>query len=86
MENSPVALLPNFNALESLKGNVAGLSIGASNSAGDQPDMIIRGQNSISGSNDPLIVLDGVIFQGSLSDINPNDIATFDILKSYNFV
>jgi len=81
MENSPVALLPNFNALESLKGNVAGLSIGASNSAGDQPDMIIRGQNSISGSNDPLIVLDGVIFQGSLSDINPNDIATFDILK-----
>ncbi len=81
MENSPVALLPNFNALESLKGNVAGLSIGASNSAGDQPGMIIRGQNSINGLNDPLIVLDGVIYPGSLSDINPNDIATFDILK-----
>ena len=81
MENSPVSLLPNTNALESLKGNVSGLNIGASNSAGDEPDMLIRGQNSISGSNNPLIVLDGVIFMGSLSDINPNDIASFDILK-----
>ncbi len=81
MENSPVALAPNTNALESLKGNVAGLSIGATNTAGGEPSMDIRGQNSISGSNDPLIILDGVIFPGSLNDINPNDIATFDVLK-----
>jgi len=81
MENSPVSLAPNLNALESLKGNVAGLSIGATNTAGGQPSMDIRGQNSISGSNDPLIVLDGVIFLGSISDINPNDIASYDILK-----
>lgn len=81
MENSPVSLLSNINALESLKGNVAGLSIGATNTAGGQPTMQIRGQNSISGSNDPLIVLDGVIYLGNLSDINPNDIATYDILK-----
>jgi TonB-dependent starch-binding outer membrane protein SusC len=81
MENSPVSLLPNTNALESLKGNVSGLNIGASNSAGGEPDMLIRGQRSINGSNDPLIVLDGVIYLGSLSDINPNDIATVDILK-----
>ncbi|HPT31524.1 MAG TPA: TonB-dependent receptor plug domain-containing protein, partial [Prolixibacteraceae bacterium] len=69
------------NALESLKGNVAGLNIGATNTAGGEPSMDIRGQNSISGSNDPLIILDGVIFPGSLNDINPNDIATFDVLK-----
>lgn len=81
MENSPVSIAPNLNALESLKGNVAGLSIGATNTAGGQPSMDIRGQNSINGSNDPLIVLDGVIYLGSLNDINPNDIATFDILK-----
>ena len=43
--------------------------------------MEIRGQNSLNGSNDPLIVLDGVIYLGSLSDINPNDIATYDVLK-----
>lgn len=81
MENSAVSLLPNMNALESLKGNISGLNIGASNSAGDEPSMLIRGQNSISGSNNPLIVLDGVIYLGSLSDINPNDIASYDILK-----
>lgn len=80
-ENSAVSLLPNTNALESLKGNISGLNIGASNSAGDEPDMLIRGQNSISGTNNPLIVLDGVIYMGSLSDINPNDIASYDILK-----
>ncbi|MGV8093089.1 MAG: TonB-dependent receptor [Mangrovibacterium sp.] len=81
MENSPVSLIPNLNALESLKGNVAGLDIGATNSAGGQPSMEIRGQNSVWGNNNPLIVLDGVIYLGNLSDINPNDIATFDILK-----
>lgn len=81
MEGSPVSLAPNLNALESLKGNVAGLNIGATNSAGGEPTMDIRGQNSISGNNDPLIVLDGIIYLGSLNDINPNDIATYDILK-----
>lgn len=81
MEDSPAALMPNLNALEPLKGNVAGLNIGAVNSAGGEPTMQIRGQNSIKGSNNPLIVVDGVIFLGSLSDINPNDIASYDVLK-----
>jgi TonB-linked SusC/RagA family outer membrane protein len=81
LENSPIALAPNLNALEALKGNVAGLDIGATNSAGGQPSMQLRGQKSISGSNDPLIVVDGVIFMGNLNDIMPNDVASYDILK-----
>ena len=81
MENSPLSLMPNLNALEALKGNVSGLNVGAVNSAGDQPSILIRGQRSISGSNDPLILLDGVVYLGSLSDINPNDIASYDVLK-----
>lgn len=81
LEDSPIALASNLNALESIKGNVAGLDIGATNSAGGQPSMQMRGQKSISGSNDPLIVVDGVIYMGSISDINPNDIASYDILK-----
>lgn len=81
LEDSPVALMSNMNALESIKGNVPGLDIGATNSAGGQPSMQMRGQKSISGSNNPLIVLDGVIFMGNLNDINPNDIATIDVLK-----
>ncbi|MDR0845457.1 MAG: TonB-dependent receptor [Tannerella sp.] len=81
LENSAVSILPNLNVLESLKGNVTGMNIGATNSAGGEPSMLIRGQNSINGSNNPLIILDGVIFMGSLGDINPNDIANIDVLK-----
>ena len=81
LENSPISLVTNTNALESLKGNVTGLDIGATNTAGGTPSMQIRGQNSISGSNDPLVVVDGVIFMGSVNDINPNDIASYDVLK-----
>src|SRR3546814_1586944 len=58
LETSPVALMPNLNALEALKGSVSGLNIGATNSAGGQPSMQIRGENSIDGNNAPLIVLD----------------------------
>ncbi len=81
MEDSPVSLFPKLNPLESLQGNVSGLNVGATNTAGGEPSMLIRGQNSINGSNNPLIVLDGVIYMGSINDINPNDIASFDILK-----
>lgn len=81
LEDSPVALSPNTNPLQSLRGAVAGLNIGAQNSPGSTPSILVRGQNSINGSNDPLIVLDGIIYLGSMSDINPEDIAVMDILK-----
>ena len=45
------------------------------------PTMEIRGQKSITGLNDPLILLDGTIYLGKLSDINPNDIASYSIMK-----
>jgi TonB-dependent SusC/RagA subfamily outer membrane receptor len=81
MENSPIANQPSMNALEAMKGSVAGLDIGAVNTAGGTPSIQIRGQKSISGSNSPLIVLDGVIYMGSINQINPNDIASYDVLK-----
>ncbi|HVW63327.1 MAG TPA: carboxypeptidase-like regulatory domain-containing protein, partial [Puia sp.] len=67
VEGSALSLMPNMNALESLRGNVAGLNLGPVNTAGGQPSVLIRGQRSISGTNDPLILLDGVIYLGSLS-------------------
>ncbi len=81
MEGTAVSLMPNMNALESLKGNVSGLNIGATTTAGGEPSMLIRGQRSVYGDNNPLIILDGVIYLGSINDINPNDIATIDVLK-----
>lgn len=64
-----------------LRGNVAGLQVGLNSNAKGSPDMELRGDNSLKTSSSPLIVLDGVIYPGVLSDINPNDIATIDILK-----
>ena len=81
MEDSPVALQSNMNALEALKGTITGLDIGGTTGAGRQPSMLVRGQNSINGTTSPLIVLDGVMYPGDIGDINPNDIASFDVLK-----
>lgn len=81
LEDNPISIGSNSNGLESIKGAVTGLDVGYSNSAGTSPGILIRGQNSISGSNTPLIVVDGIIFPGSINDINPNDIATIDVLK-----
>lgn len=81
MEDSPIANVPNVNLLESLRGTTSGLNIGAVTSAGGAPDVIIRGKNTITAGNFPLIVLDGMIFTGGLNEINTNDIASFDILK-----
>lgn len=66
---------------EALQGASAGLNVGQVNTVGGQPSISIRERTSISGEQDPLIVLDGVIFRGRLIDINPNDISTIDVLK-----
>ena len=70
------------NAAEALQGRVAGvLMTQTSSKPGAEMQIRIRGQRSLSASNDPLIVLDGIPFMGSISDINPADIKSMDILK-----
>lgn len=66
---------------EMLSGTVAGLNVIQGTGAAGGGSMDIRGQTSLSASNDPMIVIDGSIYQGSLRDINPSDVATIDILK-----
>ena len=70
------------NAAQALQGRVAGvLMTQTSSKPGSEMQIRIRGQRSLSASNDPLIVLDGIPFMGQLSDINPTDIKSMDILK-----
>ena len=70
------------NAAQALQGRVAGvLMTQTSTKPGEEMQIRIRGQRSLSASNDPLIVLDGIPFMGQLSDINPADIKSMDILK-----
>ncbi|MBI0398366.1 TonB-dependent receptor [Cyclobacterium marinum] len=81
LEDSELALSASSNALQSLQGTVAGVNVAPQTSPGSTPGILVRGQNSINGSNSPLIVLDGIIYLGSLTDINPDDIAVIDVLK-----
>lgn len=73
---------PNANASQILRGTTAGVQVTDNGRPGSSGSIMIRGRNSISASNDPLIVLDGIIYAGgNLSDINPGDIESIDILK-----
>ena len=64
-----------------LRTGVAGLSVGMETDAKGNSSMLIRGKGSIAASTAPLLVLDGVIFSGQMTDINPNDIERVDVLK-----
>lgn len=66
-----------------IQGKVAGLSIVNSNGSDPNSDYTIRirGLNSFSGGNSPLIIVDGAVWGGSLNMIDPEQVKTIDILK-----
>ena len=67
---------------KALEGTVAGVqSTSGSGQPGSGASMVIRGFGSISASNTPLYVVDGVPFNGALNTINPNDIESVTVLK-----
>ena len=73
---------PSSNITQALQNRIAGVDMQQTNSQpGAEMRIRIRGQRSLTASNDPLIVLDGIPFLGQLSDINPSDIKSLDILK-----
>lgn len=74
---------PVPNVVEALRGQVSGVKISrGSGKPGSGVDFLIRGKKSLSSSNEPLIVIDGVPNTGgNLAEINPADIASINILK-----
>ena len=73
--------LANTNISQALSGASAGVNVAASGLAGSEPSLSIRGQTSLSASDRPLIVLDGIIYNGAITDINISDVESVDILK-----
>ncbi|MBN1951383.1 MAG: TonB-dependent receptor [Bacteroidales bacterium] len=70
-----------FSALESLQGKMAGVDITMDGGrTGTNADVLIRGKRALNASNDPLVIVDGVPYGTSL-DLNPNDIASIEVLK-----
>ena len=72
---------PNTNIGQLLQGTVPGLNVGISTFAGGTPPINIRGQNTFGGNTSVLIIVDGIQYTQSLSSINPDDIASIDVLK-----
>jgi TonB-linked SusC/RagA family outer membrane protein len=80
--SSAIREVPVANLQQALQGRAAGVEVQRIGTApGATARIRVRGERSILGSNDPLIVLDGIPYDGSLSDINQDEIATLNILK-----
>jgi TonB-linked SusC/RagA family outer membrane protein len=77
--------VPAANPLSQIQGKVAGAQItGFSGRPGTSPAVLLRGPTSINATGrgqEPLYIVDGVIVNGGLPDINPEDIETYEVLK-----
>ena len=81
MDNKGIDDRPMARAEQALQGQLAGVSVRITNSEpGADPEIRVRGSASISAGNNPLYVIDGVP-QSSMTGINPNDIASIEVLK-----
>ena len=79
---------PTQNVLQAIQGKAPGVHVSSNIKPGELPVVRIRGNRSISASNDPLYVIDGIPLVNALgvnsftmADLNPNDIASIEILK-----
>lgn len=73
---------PVTSVTSALEGNAPGVQVnGSTGQPGSSPSIVIRGIGTITGSADICYVVDNVIFNGSISDLNPNDIESMTVLK-----
>lgn len=81
VRDKDLTAIPVTNALEVMQGKVPGLDLTkSSGQAGAGLNFNIRGNRSLNAGNQPLILVDGIIY-GSTMDVNPNDIASIEVLK-----
>jgi TonB-dependent SusC/RagA subfamily outer membrane receptor len=84
IRNEEITLGRSFTLSGALSGKVAGLTVyNTNNAVVPEARIVLRGNRSIIGNNQPLVVLDGVpVPQGTINFLNPNDIETITVLKS----
>ncbi len=74
--------VPASNISQALQGRISGVDMSqTSTKPGATMQIRVRGTRSLNASNDPLVVVDGIPFAGSIGDINPSYIKSVDILK-----
>lgn len=80
--NQRLKQVPNLNVAQAIQGAIPGVNITTTTAgAASEESIMIRGRNSILASNNPLIVVDRVPYNGALRDINVNDIESIEVLK-----
>jgi TonB-linked SusC/RagA family outer membrane protein len=85
VEGADLQQARELNVGNSLAGRVSGLRVNrAGTGVGGDVRMIIRGNRSISGSSQPLFVVDGVPIRGGIGDISPDNIESVEVLKGPN--
>lgn len=76
--------IPTQSLASALQGRAAGVDIqktGGNSKPGAGVSILIRGARSVRASNAPLIVVDGIPFNGNFNDLNQDDITSVEILK-----
>ena len=76
--------VPASNLVSAIQGQAAGVDIqrsGANSKPGASPNILIRGSRSLTASNSPLIVVDGIPFNGNINELSQNDVSSVEILK-----
>lgn len=74
--------IPAVSLTQRLQGQVAGMNITLGNARpGEDGTILIRGKKTLKGSTEPLIVLDGIPFSGTMAEIDQNSIENISILK-----
>ena len=98
LKSDKLTAAPEGNLVNSLSGKIAGVQVTNSQGSMGSSRIIIRGETSIAGNNQPLFIVDGVIvdnsqlrtsdasrdFANAISDINSEDIETISVLKGPN--
>ena len=74
--------VPSPNISDAMQGRLPGVAISQTSSTpGATMQIRIRGTRSLTATNDPLVVLDGIPFPGNIGDIDMNDVKSVDVLK-----
>ena len=73
--------IPSSSFTQSMQGKVAGVYVTSAARPGDSPTIKVRGTNSINYGQDPIYVIDGIVVDEGLNNINPDDIASIEVLK-----
>ncbi|WP_288205692.1 TonB-dependent receptor [uncultured Parabacteroides sp.] len=80
--NEKLQMVTTNNLMDKLAGQVPGLNITMEKASPSEDQVLrVRGENSLTADNSPLIVLDGIPYSGSLGDIDPDNIENLSVLK-----